>query len=246
MWRIGQLARMVGVSDRTLRHYDAIGLLDPATVDASTSYRWYGVAELTRLERIRALQHLGLSLRQITTVLDDPDAHLRHALVDTVTALRADIDAKSAVLSVAEEQLTSTRVVLPQRATVGARRLRVRHLHVDHPSELAELCSTGSTTLLTWLREPPTGGFAAAVTTAAEGDLLTLPEREVVRAAVPTAHDLARAGGDLFDWVTRHQLVPDGPTVEDHLVDARGDRVTMLEIPVRQAGPLSPGAAGAS
>ncbi|MEU4448040.1 MerR family DNA-binding transcriptional regulator [Actinosynnema sp. NPDC050801] len=34
MWRIGQLARMAGVSDRTLRHYDRIGLLRPAAVDA--------------------------------------------------------------------------------------------------------------------------------------------------------------------------------------------------------------------
>jgi hypothetical protein len=33
MWRIGQMARMVGVSERTLRHYDKIGLLSPAAVD---------------------------------------------------------------------------------------------------------------------------------------------------------------------------------------------------------------------
>lgn len=54
MWRIGQLARMAGVSERTLRHYDKIGLLNPAAVNRATGYRWYGAAELTRLERIRA------------------------------------------------------------------------------------------------------------------------------------------------------------------------------------------------
>ncbi|MFD1544432.1 MerR family transcriptional regulator [Nonomuraea guangzhouensis] len=72
MWRIGQLARMVGVSQRTLRHYDKIGLLVPAAVDRTTGYRWYGVAELARLERIRGLQRLGLPLRHIADLLDAP------------------------------------------------------------------------------------------------------------------------------------------------------------------------------
>ncbi len=79
MWRIGELSRMAGVSEHTLRHYDKVGLLSPAAVDRSTRYRWYGVAELTRLERIRGLARLGLTLGQIADVLDGPDADLRQA-----------------------------------------------------------------------------------------------------------------------------------------------------------------------
>src|SRR5687767_10860868 len=90
MWRIGQLARMVGVSDRTLRHYDRIGLLRPAAVDRATGYRWYGVAELTRLERVRGLRRLGLPLRQIADLVDAPDTDLRRALTERVDALRRD------------------------------------------------------------------------------------------------------------------------------------------------------------
>jgi DNA-binding transcriptional MerR regulator len=44
-----------GVSARTLRHYDEIGLLRPATVDADTGYRGYSAAQLGQLNRIMAL-----------------------------------------------------------------------------------------------------------------------------------------------------------------------------------------------
>ncbi|WP_432993136.1 MerR family transcriptional regulator [Dactylosporangium sp. CA-233914] len=238
MWRIGDLARMVGVSERTLRHYDKIGLLAPAAVDRATGYRWYGVTELARLERIRGLQHLGLSLRQITDVLDAPDAHLRQALAETVAALRRDIAAKAAAVAAAEDRLATPTSVLPQRATVGARRLRVRHLSIAHPSELAALCPPPPTTLLTWLSGQPTGNFAAAVTVDRAGEWLDLPARSVVRAVVPPATGVVRAGLDLFDWLHRRGLTVAGPTLEEHLVDADHAVATVLEVPVRPATPL--------
>ena len=235
MWRIGELARMVGVSERSLRHYDKIGLLVPATVDGATGYRWYGVTELARLERIRGLQHLGLSLRQITDVLDAPDAHLRQALAETVEVLRRDIAAKSAAVAAAEDRLATPTSVLPQRATVGARRLRVRHVRVAHPSALATLCPPAPTTLLTWLDGQPTGDFAAAVTVDRGGEPLDLPARSVVRAVVPPATGVVRAGLDLFDWLHRRGLTVAGPTLEEHLVDADQAVATVLEVPVRAA-----------
>ena len=45
MWRIGQVARMAGVSARTLRHYDQLGLLAPAAVDRVTGYRWFDLRD---------------------------------------------------------------------------------------------------------------------------------------------------------------------------------------------------------
>lgn len=231
MWRIGQLARMAGVSDRTLRHYDKIGLLPPAAVDSTTGYRWYGVAELTRLERIRGLQRLGLSLRQITDVVDAPDAQLRQLLAETVTVLRRDIAALSAAATAAEDHLANEGRLLPQDTTVAARTLRVRPLRVDHPSELAALCGPAPAALVTWLSGYPTGGFAAAVATARGGETLALPARRVVRAVVPSATGVVRAGQDLFGWLARNELAVTGPTVEEHLVDADGAEATVLEIP---------------
>ncbi len=119
MWRIGQLARMVGVSERTLRHYDKIGLLPPAAVDRSTGYRRYGVAELSRLERIRGLQRLGLPLRQIADLLDAPEAQLRQALAEIVTSIKHDIAALATAAARAEDRLATPMSILPQETTLA-------------------------------------------------------------------------------------------------------------------------------
>ncbi len=65
MFSIGEFARLGGVSVRTLRHYDKIGLLRPATVDPDTGYRGYSAARLGQISRIIALKELGLSLAQV-------------------------------------------------------------------------------------------------------------------------------------------------------------------------------------
>jgi len=70
MFSIGEFARLGGVSVRTLRHYDEIGLLRPATVDPDTGYRGYSAAQLGQINRIMALKELGLSLAQVRRLLD--------------------------------------------------------------------------------------------------------------------------------------------------------------------------------
>ena len=70
MIRIGDFARLAGVSIETLRHYDELGLLAPARVDEFTGYRSYRPEQLRRLHRILALKDLGFSLGQIAEVLD--------------------------------------------------------------------------------------------------------------------------------------------------------------------------------
>ncbi len=235
MWRIGELARMTGVTERTLRHYDKIGLLAPTAVDRASGYRWYGVAALSRLERIRGLQRLGLSLRDIADLIEAPDGHVRQAVRETVADIHRHIAALAQVADRAEDYLATPMSILPQQATVGARHLRVRHLTVEHPSEIASVCAAGpTTTLLTWLRARPDGGFTAAVGTGRAGERLTLPARTVVRAVVPPATGIIDAGQHLFDWLHRHHLTITGPTVEDHLTDADGNRATVIEIPVRR------------
>jgi DNA-binding transcriptional MerR regulator len=78
-WSIAEVARMSGVTSRTLRHYDAIGLLPPARV-AADGRRHYGRPELLRLQRILLLRELGLGLGAIGEALaagGDPVAVLR-------------------------------------------------------------------------------------------------------------------------------------------------------------------------
>src|SRR2546427_5071593 len=71
MIRIGDFSKLSQVSIKTLRYYDEVGLLKPINVDRFTSYRYYAVSQLPRLNRILALKDLGLSLEQIAQVLDE-------------------------------------------------------------------------------------------------------------------------------------------------------------------------------
>ncbi len=70
MFSIGEFARLGGVSVRTLRHNDEIGLLRPARADPDTGYRGYSAQQLGQLNRIMALKELGLSLTQARRLLD--------------------------------------------------------------------------------------------------------------------------------------------------------------------------------
>jgi DNA-binding transcriptional MerR regulator len=78
-WSIQQVARLSGVTARTLRHYDDIGLLRPARVGAN-GYRYYEQAELLRLQQILLLRELGVDLPTIAAIVDgarDPIEALR-------------------------------------------------------------------------------------------------------------------------------------------------------------------------
>lgn len=72
MFTIGDFARYGRVSPRMLRHYDAIGLLRPDRTDPATGYRFYGAAQLSRLNRVIALKDLGFTLQQVQVILDEP------------------------------------------------------------------------------------------------------------------------------------------------------------------------------
>ena len=66
--RIGELAQKAGVTPRTVRYYESLGLLEPSEREG-TGFRYYTEAELARLQKINVLKGLGLSLEEITTVL---------------------------------------------------------------------------------------------------------------------------------------------------------------------------------
>ncbi|SDD37688.1 HEAT repeat domain-containing protein [Glycomyces harbinensis] len=68
---IGEVARRSGVSTRMLRHYDALGLVRP-TGRTTGGYREYADEDIRRIFHVESLRTLGLSLRQIGQILDDP------------------------------------------------------------------------------------------------------------------------------------------------------------------------------
>lgn len=69
VFRIGELAKRTGVSVRTLHHYDAIGLLRPSHRSES-GHRLYDRNDVARLQQIRSLRALGLSLEEIRELLN--------------------------------------------------------------------------------------------------------------------------------------------------------------------------------
>lgn len=98
MLAIGDLARLGRVSVRSLRHYDAIGLLVPAWVDPGSGHRFYEAAQLDRLNRIVALLDLGFTLRQVAEMLDgkldvgELEGMLRLRRAEVETRVAADLD----------------------------------------------------------------------------------------------------------------------------------------------------------
>lgn len=68
-WTTGEVVRLSGVTSRTLRHYDAIGLLRPAGTTPG-GQREYGRAELLRLQQVLVLRELGVGLAAIGEILD--------------------------------------------------------------------------------------------------------------------------------------------------------------------------------
>lgn len=67
--RIGEIAQKAGVTPRTIRYYENLGLLHPHEREGS-GFRYYTENELARLQKIDCLKELGLSLEEISSVID--------------------------------------------------------------------------------------------------------------------------------------------------------------------------------
>jgi DNA-binding transcriptional MerR regulator len=78
-YTVKQLARLAGVTNRTLHYYDEIGLLDPASY-GDNGYRYYGEEAVFRLQQILFYRELGFSLDQIKSIIDRPNFDLLQAL----------------------------------------------------------------------------------------------------------------------------------------------------------------------
>ncbi len=92
--QIGEVAKLIGVSPKTIRYYHEIGLLaEPKRTEGG--YRLYAAQDLLRLQRIRRLRSLGLHLDRIREILGESDVEqkviLRNALQSLVEELTAQI-----------------------------------------------------------------------------------------------------------------------------------------------------------
>ncbi|MCG8346552.1 MAG: MerR family transcriptional regulator [Chloroflexales bacterium] len=101
--RIGEIARLLGITPKTIRHYHKLGLIvEPPRSEGG--YRLYTAGDLFRLHRIKQLQALGLSLKQIRSVLGEPDHE--HSLIQILTMLLDEIATRIAVLEEQRAQIS--------------------------------------------------------------------------------------------------------------------------------------------
>ena len=94
-YTIQKLARMSGVSTRTLRYYDEIHILKPARINSS-GYRIYGQEQVDRLQQILFYRELDVSLDEIRKILSAPDFAVQNALSfhrEKLLVKRAQLDA---------------------------------------------------------------------------------------------------------------------------------------------------------
>ena len=108
---IGQVAELLGVTTKTIRYYEGIGLLGKAERTES-GYRLYDAQDLLRLFRIRQLQDLGLSLERIRILVQESDRP--RVAQDILHTLEAEITDQIAEL---EERRARVRELLAQAPT---------------------------------------------------------------------------------------------------------------------------------
>lgn len=161
MFKIGEFSKIGQVTVETLRHYDRVGLLNPADVDRFTGYRTYSAKQLKALQQIQALKELGLSLAEIARILQNEltDEELQGMLkiqqqvaeVELETAqLRLNrIKARLTYLN-SEDNMTQYEVTLK---SVEAQTLATIREQVPTVDQMPERCGALFDTLAQWMVE---------------------------------------------------------------------------------------------
>jgi DNA-binding transcriptional MerR regulator/effector-binding domain-containing protein len=78
---VGDFSRASHLSVKTLRHYHQVGLLEPATVNPDTGYRYYSAGQIPTAQVIRRLRDLEMPVADVKAVLAAPDVPARNALI---------------------------------------------------------------------------------------------------------------------------------------------------------------------
>lgn len=112
-WKVGALARLTGVSVRTLHFYDEIGLLCPSQRSES-GYRLYSQCDIVRLGQIRSLRHIGFSLQEVQNCLAHADSSPQQIIALHLARLNEQIESQQQLqirLAKAQAQLQNRKSV---------------------------------------------------------------------------------------------------------------------------------------
>lgn len=116
LFKIGEIAKILGITRKTILVYEEMGVLTPAVKDENSGYRYYTADNMTQIRSIRSLQTLGLSLSEIREYYYD-SKNLDHHL-ERLMELRAALDRNIQLLQVRAAKpcdLSIHRVRLPKQ-----------------------------------------------------------------------------------------------------------------------------------
>ncbi len=118
---IGQAAEILGVSVRTLRHYDQIGLVKPAHV-GENGYRYYDREAMALLQQVLFYRELGFALEKIKPLLQAPETERRRALESHRALLELKKQQLEGLLQLVDDTLGGKPMTKPKitQADIGA------------------------------------------------------------------------------------------------------------------------------
>ena len=93
MIKIGNMAKICGVSAQTLRYYDAEGVLRPEATDKNTGYRLYSLSDVEKFRKIQFYKSLGFELNEIKELFAADDKTFRQMMIKRKNAVLSDITA---------------------------------------------------------------------------------------------------------------------------------------------------------
>ena len=117
---VGELARLSGITVRTLRHYDEIGLVAPGG-RTRAGYRTYGTKEVERLQEVLFFRELGFALDEIKRVVERPGYSRTEALRRQREMLESQADRLLALIDTVDQALQAARtgVKMSDEAALG-------------------------------------------------------------------------------------------------------------------------------
>lgn len=244
---IGEFAQLTHLSVRTLRRYHESGLLEPASVDPASGYRYYTADQIPAAQVIHRLRELDVPLAGVAKILATEDAAERADLVGGhLRRLEEELDrTRAAVVSLRRLLRPDEGGLDVELRSVAARTVAAVEGVVDHEDVLSWYGEAMAEldTAVAGLPPlgPPGGRYANEVFTGGRGAVLVYrpvadsPARGRVRPVhLPPAElavvvhcgphdDIDVTYGRLGAWVVEHALVVDGPVHETYLAGPRDD-----------------------
>lgn len=106
MLSIGEFSKICGVSTKTLRYYDEIGLINPDEINYENGYRYYSIHQLKKMLFINRLKSYHFSLEEIKTIFEWEEDHSEDKLRSALSHKRREMQEKLNAVELVLKQMT--------------------------------------------------------------------------------------------------------------------------------------------